>query len=123
VVCWFFSYNHIDKHSRDRTMQQIISSEFKCGCLLHFEEAFDEEKATYDKIKVCELRISDLLSYVFAFMFLVCFFHSCSIFVCSRFVLILLEKTIWILELVCLMVQHEQLLLPWFMLVSLLVFL
>jgi hypothetical protein len=85
-------------------MQQIISSEFKCGHLLHFEEAFDEEKATYDKIKVCELKVNDLLSYVFALVFLVCFFHLCSIFVCNRFVLILLEKTIWKLEMVCLVV-------------------
>jgi hypothetical protein len=123
VVCWFCRYNHIDKHLRDRTIQKFISSEFKCGHLLYYEEAIDEEKATYDKIKVCELRISDLLSYVFALMFLACFLHSCSIFVCSRFVLILLEMTIWILELVCLMVQQELLLLPWFMIISLLVFL
>jgi hypothetical protein len=97
MVCWFCRYNHIDKHLHDKTMQQMISSEFKCGCLLHFEEAFDEEKATYNKIKVCELKVSDLLFYLFALMFLVCFPHSCSIFVRSRFVLILLEKTIWIL--------------------------
>ncbi len=58
-------------------MQQIISNEFKCGHLLHFEEAFDEEKIAYDKIKVCELRISDLLSYVFALVFLVCFLQLC----------------------------------------------
>jgi hypothetical protein len=50
---------------------------------LHFEEAFDEEKTAYDKIKVCELRVNDLLSYVFALVFLVCFLQLCSIFVCS----------------------------------------
>ncbi len=121
MVCWFCKYNHINEHLRDKTMQQIIFSEFKCGHLLHFEEVFDEEKVVYDKIKICELRVSDLLSYVNALVFLVCFPHSCSIFVCSRFVLIV--STIWILELVCLMVQQELLLLPWFMIVSLLVFL
>jgi hypothetical protein len=73
-------------------MQRIISSEFKCGHLLSFEKAFDEEKATYDKTKVCKLRVSNLLSYVFALFFLVCFLHSCFIFVC-KLVLILLEKT------------------------------
>jgi len=84
-------------------MQQIIFGKFKCGCLLCFEEAFNEEKATYDRTKVCKLRVNDLLSYVFVLLFLVCFPHSYSIFVC-RLVLILLQKTMWILELVCLMV-------------------
>jgi hypothetical protein len=36
--------------------------------LLHFEEAFDEEKVAYDKAKVWELKVSDLLSYVFVFL-------------------------------------------------------
>jgi hypothetical protein len=30
----------------------IISSEFKDGHFLHFEEAFNEEKITYEKLKV-----------------------------------------------------------------------
>jgi hypothetical protein len=77
VVCWFCKYNDIYKHLCDRTMQQIISAEFKCGRLLRFEEVFDEEKVAYDKSKVCKLRVSNFLSYVFALLFLVCFHHSC----------------------------------------------
>jgi len=77
VVCWFCKYNHIDKHLWDKAMQQMISNEFKCGCLLHFEEVFDEVNAVYDKSKVCKLRVSDFLSYVFVLLFLVCFHHSC----------------------------------------------
>jgi hypothetical protein len=64
VVCWFCKYNHIDKHLCDKAMQQIISSEFKCGRLLHFEEVFDEENATYDKSKVCKLRVIFYLMYL-----------------------------------------------------------
>jgi hypothetical protein len=91
MVCWFCTYNHIDKHLRDRAMQQSISSEFRCGHLLCFEEAFDEDKVSYDKTKVCKLKVSDLLSYVFFLLLLVCFPHSHSNFVCML-VLILLRK-------------------------------
>ncbi len=54
-------------------MQQIIFGEFKCGCLLCFEEAFDEEKVAYDKTKVWVLKVCDLLFYVFAFLILTLF--------------------------------------------------
>jgi hypothetical protein len=38
-------------------MQQIIFGEIRFGQLLGFEEAFNKEKATYEKVKVhCELR-------------------------------------------------------------------
>jgi len=33
-------------------MQQIISSAFRFSRLLHFEEAFNEEKVAYEKTKV-----------------------------------------------------------------------
>jgi hypothetical protein len=48
-------------------MQRIIFGEFRCGCLLCFEEAFVKENAAYDKANVWEIKVSDLLSYVFAF--------------------------------------------------------
>ncbi len=121
MLCWFCKYNHIDKHLCDGTMQQIIFVEFKCGHLLHFEEVFVEEKAAYDKFKVCKLRINDFLSYVFALLFLLCFIIH--VFFCMQAGVDLLEKKMWILELVCVMVGQKLLLLPWFKIPSLLVFL
>jgi hypothetical protein len=94
-------------------MQWIIFGEFKFGCLLHFVEAFDKEKVVYEKIKTCELRDKwcvILCVYSISFGLFFSFLFN----LVYRFVLILLEKTMLILEL---------LLILGFMILSLLVFL
>lgn len=102
-------------------MLWIIFGEFKFGCLLHFVEAFDEEKVVYETIKMGELKDKWCVILCVYFYF-IWFAHSCFNLVC-RLVLILLEKTMLILELVCLMVWQEFLLILGFMILSLLVFL
>jgi hypothetical protein len=54
-LLFYSMYNQMDKHLRDRALQHIISSELKEGCLLHYDEAFKEEKILYVKVKICIL--------------------------------------------------------------------
>jgi len=59
---------------------------FKSGRLLCFEEAFDEEKATYEKMNVGGEEVSNLLSYVFGFLVFVFLIHFLILQVCNDFV-------------------------------------
>jgi hypothetical protein len=45
----------MDKHLHDCAFQRIISNELKEGRLLHYDEAFKEEKSLYAKVKICIL--------------------------------------------------------------------
>jgi hypothetical protein len=58
-------------------MQQIISSEFICGHLLRFQEAFDKEKVVHEKPNVCELRVNEnfYVMYLFYCFWFVFFIH------------------------------------------------
>jgi hypothetical protein len=67
-------YNHIDKHLHDKMMKWIAFGEIRSSRLLCFEEAFNEEKVTYDKINVCELRgkcFAMFFFWFFCFAFLI----------------------------------------------------
>jgi hypothetical protein len=71
----------MDKHLHDCALQRIISGELKGGRLLHYDEAFKEEKSLYAKVKVCIFLLFFLLSNpliwnLLTFFFLI-FFDFC----------------------------------------------
>jgi hypothetical protein len=42
----------MDKHLCDYALQHIISGKLKEGHLLHYDEAFKDEKSLYAKVKI-----------------------------------------------------------------------
>jgi hypothetical protein len=75
----------MDKHLCDCALQHIISNELKEGRLLHYNEAFKEDKILYAKVKVCislfiyllsNPLIWNLLTFFFLIFFGFCFLQD-----------------------------------------------
>ncbi len=75
-------YDHIDKHLHDKAMKWIFFVRLDLVDCYILKKLFNEEKVTYEKTNVCELKGKCFAMFCFLF-FLFCFPYSFLHFVCK----------------------------------------